>query len=74
MREAWMQGGPGCFYFCSFVFIFMMQAGMSILWNFSLVYIFSFSDNHSLGVLDYAGIAVWLVGFTIEIIADYQLY
>jgi steroid 5-alpha reductase family enzyme len=61
---------PG-FTFKSLYLVFALQ-GM-LAWLISLPFIAAFAGEASIGLLDYLGIALWLVGMVFEAGGDYQL-
>jgi steroid 5-alpha reductase family enzyme len=61
---------PG-FAWKSLYLVFWLQALLA--WIISLPILGAFASNRPLGVLDYAGIALWLVGFVFEAGGDWQL-
>ncbi len=73
MRENWNKKGKAFYYFSAFTFIFVMQAFFSLIVNSSALFISIWSPSSSFFVLDAVGAAVWLIGFTIELVSDYQL-
>ena len=73
MRVRWMDEGLWVYYVKAFFYIFMLQAALSLIVNGAALFTVMYSTNDSLGFLDFVGIAVWLFGFLIEVIGDYQL-
>lgn len=74
MRRSWEKKGQAYYYVVSFMFVFMMQAAFSIVANSSALYICAnLAQSRTLTPWDYAGTAVFAVGFLWEAIADYQL-
>jgi steroid 5-alpha reductase family enzyme len=61
---------PG-FTWKSLYLVFWLQALLA--WIISLPILGAFASNRPLGVLDYAGSALWLVGFVFEAGGDWQL-
>jgi steroid 5-alpha reductase family enzyme len=55
----------------SLYLVFWPQA--SLAWIVSLPLLGAFASNRPVGMLDYAGILLWLVGFTFEAGGDWQL-
>ncbi len=62
---------PG-FVWKSFFIVFALQALLA--WLISLPLLAAINSGAPLGWLDYAGMALWLVGFIFEAGGDYQLY
>lgn len=62
---------PG-FVWKSFFIVFALQALLA--WFISLPLLAAINSSAPLGWLDYAGVALWLVGFVFEAGGDYQLY
>jgi steroid 5-alpha reductase family enzyme len=61
---------PG-FTWKSLYLVFWLQAGLA--WVISLPLLGAFASNRPLGLLDYAGALLWLVGFVFEALGDWQL-
>ncbi len=68
MRENW----EGRAYLISYVRIFLLQGLLMLVISYPLILI-HFLPKEGIGLLDYLGILVWLVGFGFEVIGDYQL-
>jgi len=68
MREGW--NGP--VYLISYFRIFLLQGVLMLVISYPLILI-NFLPKEGIGVLDYLGIFVWLVGFGFEVVGDYQL-
>lgn len=69
-------GGPALYYCVAFFGIFMFNGCVITAINGSALYISMRSgvpSGDSLKVTDYLGIFVWLVGFSILVVADHQL-
>ena len=73
LREDFGKNGKCCMYINFFFKIFMAQAFSAILCNCPALYIAIYSYEMKLIWMDYLGLAVFLIGFAIEIIADEQL-
>lgn len=77
MREGWEAGGcqPVQYYIKAYGYVFLMQGIFSLINASSLYYIniWSIKDDNTLFWTDYAGAAVWLLGFMIEVCSDRQL-
>lgn len=67
-RDAWKQW----FYMRSFLQIFMLQGCMMLLISLPVIVI-NASVQDGLSYFDYAGVALWLIGFYFEVVGDYQL-
>ena len=67
MREKW---DPG-FWWKSLFIVFATQAILA--WIVALPILGITQNPGSLGLLDYTGLALWIFGFGVETIADYQL-
>jgi steroid 5-alpha reductase family enzyme len=61
---------PG-FQFKSLYLVFWLQALLA--WIISLPLLGAFASNRPLGLLDFLGIALWVVGFVFESVGDWQL-
>ena len=68
MRENWGDRA----YLISYFRIFMVQGLLMLVISYPLILI-NYFTKPGLGILDYVGIAVWLIGFGFEAIGDYQL-
>ena len=53
--------------------MFILQAIFSVIINFASLWTTLLTTSNELRWTDYLGIAVWLVGFTIEVVGDWQL-
>lgn len=74
MRRRWFaKGGQSHVYLMAFLYVFTMQAFISLLINASTLYTIykeSFLITPSLGLFDYLGIAVFTIGFLMETVSD----
>jgi steroid 5-alpha reductase family enzyme len=61
---------PG-FTWKSLYLVFWLQAGLA--WVISLPLLGAFASNRPLGLLDYAGLLLWIIGFVFEALGDWQL-
>ncbi len=68
MREGWGDRA----YIISYFRIFMVQGLLMLVISYPLILV-NYFTKPGLGILDYVGIAVWLVGFGFEAVGDYQL-
>jgi len=67
-------GGPILFYCVSFFGIYMMNGVVIVAINSSALYVSMFSQSTTkLGALDFIGIIVWVIGFSILVVSDHQL-
>ena len=82
LRERISACGPAWYYINAFVFIFMLQAGLAILVTFTTTRLTAYSSVQTYvtngGVQDlvwsdYVGLAMFVIGFVIEVVADAQL-
>jgi len=69
-RQIRANNQPG-FRYKSLYIVFILQAGLA--WVISLPLAAAISGSSALGVLDYAGVALWVVGLCFEAIGDLQL-
>ena len=69
-QEIRARNAPG-FAWKSLYLVFWLQALLA--WIISLPILGAFSSNRPLGVLDWLGFALWLVGFAFEAAGDWQL-
>lgn len=65
--------GPKRYWWFSFFQTFLLQGVLIMIISLPLLGINSSTTSGDLEVLDYIGIAVWLIGFTFEAGGDYQL-
>jgi len=65
--------GPKRYWWFSFFQTFLLQGALIMLISLPLLGISLSTNNGTLNVLDYIGIAVWLIGFTFEVGGDFQL-
>jgi len=70
-REIRTKNQPG-FRFKSLYIVFIFQALLA--WIISLPLAAAISGGGDLGIIDYAGIALWVVGMFFETVGDLQLY
>ena len=76
MREGWEEkgGGPGSFgyYIRAYGFVYLMQGIFSLINASSLYFInlWSIGGDNDLYPTDYIGIALWVLGFAIEVLSD----
>ena len=70
MREGWEAGG--CYYLKAFGYVYMMQGLFSIFNASSLYFInlWSIGGDDNLYWTDFVGIAIWFIGFVIEVASD----
>jgi steroid 5-alpha reductase family enzyme len=73
MREDWDKGGKCSYYVKSFVYVYLMQGLFSLVNNASALYVNLYSTGDSLAWTDFVGLAIWFVGFAIEVASDSQL-
>ena len=66
-------GGVGWLaYVRSFVQVFLLQGALMLVIASPVVYV-NLSANSGWGLLDWVGLVVWLIGFSFEVVADWQL-
>jgi steroid 5-alpha reductase family enzyme len=69
---AWRKAWGNTQWWRSYLQVFLLQG--IIMWIISVPVILVLSQpNAPLGILDYAGLAVWLLGFYFEVVSDHQL-
>lgn len=73
MREGWEAKSNCYYYFASYTFVFFGQGIFSLINNASVLFVNIYTATDDVHPLDYVGLGVWLLGFTIEVLADYQL-
>lgn len=74
-RDEWEAKGDCYFYYTSYWFVYLLQSTFSIICA-SIIYfinIWSVGGDNQLYWTDYVGIAIWVIGFVIEALSDYQL-
>ena len=65
---------PAAFEFATwFSALPFLLAAATITWVISLPLLGAFASNQPLGLLDYAGLSLWIVGFVFEAGGDWQL-
>jgi steroid 5-alpha reductase family enzyme len=69
-RDLRERHGPG-FAVKSLYLVFWLQALLA--WVISLPLLGAFASTRPLDALDYAGLALWMLGFIVEVVADRQL-
>ncbi|MBK7132030.1 MAG: DUF1295 domain-containing protein [Bacteroidales bacterium] len=72
-REFRKKYGENRYWWVSFFQTFLLQGVLMWLISAPLLGAQYYSENNQLGVLDYAGIAFWLFGFSFEAGGDFQL-
>jgi len=73
MREQWEKCGTCCYYYLSWTFVYSGQSLISFIVNSSVLFVNLYSRTNDLYFTDCIGLFIWLIGFTIEVIADSQL-
>ena len=73
MRKAWMKGGKTSYYLKSFLIIFVLQAALSLMVNYNSMKISAAENAPALQWTDYAGWAMFAIGYVMEVVADKQL-
>lgn len=68
MKKKW----KGNFYLRSYTFVFLTQGFLLLLISIPVIFI-NASSGAGFTLLDWMGVAVWIVGFYFETIGDYQL-
>ncbi|MGC9324156.1 MAG: DUF1295 domain-containing protein [Desulfomonilia bacterium] len=70
--RTWRKKWGKSFVLRSYLQVFLLQGGILLL-NVAPVLVINTFDEGALGVLDYLGVLVWLLGFGFESVADRQL-
>jgi steroid 5-alpha reductase family enzyme len=65
--------GPKRYWWFSFFQVFLLQGFLAALISAPLLGSMFYSNSDNLGILDYIGISIWIVGFTFEAGGDFQL-
>ena len=65
--------GPNRYWWFSFFQVFLLQGVLIMIVSLPLLGIKTETESNELNILDYAAIAVWLVGFFFESVGDFQL-
>jgi len=73
MRSNWMKHGIAAYYILAFTNVFMLQGFFSLVVNSASLYSTIYTGSNSLLWPDYLGLAIWVVGFTVEVVGDEQL-
>jgi len=73
MRRNWMKHGIVAYYIIAFLAIFMLQGVFSLVVNAASLFTTIWTDNDTMLWSDWLGLAVWLIGFVIEVVGDMQL-
>mgnify|MGYP000011389961 FL=1 len=73
-QEFRLKFGPHRYWWLSYFQTFLLQGGLILIISLPLLAVNSSSSSGILGVLDYVGICVWIIGFLFEAGGDYQLY
>jgi steroid 5-alpha reductase family enzyme len=60
-------------FMAGYLYIFGMQGLFSMVNNASAIYVMRFSTQSTLSAWDIAGITVWVIGASMEVLADAQL-
>ncbi|OEH93030.1 DUF1295 domain-containing protein [Bacillus solimangrovi] len=72
MRKRWTEQGKSVG-LTSYIRVFMSQGLAMFLLSYPIVAVYAWDTGSSLGLLDYIGIVIWIIGFSLEVIADKQL-
>lgn len=67
----WRKDNGEKWWWLSFIRVFALQG--FLLWIISATYLPSFSIRAEMGVLEYVGVLLWIVGLFFEAVGDYQL-
>lgn len=75
MREGWDEAGRCGYYLQAYLFVYIMQFAFAVVNNSSVLYVNLYSDQASKDLMwsDFVGLAIWAVGFAMEVISDAQL-
>mmetsp|Transcript_17522 Transcript_17522/g.29545 ORF Transcript_17522/g.29545 Transcript_17522/m.29545 type:complete len:294 (-) Transcript_17522:75-956(-) len=80
MRERWESKGTTCYYISAYCYVYLMQGVFSLINNSSVLYVNLYAVGgspdesiSSLTYLDWIGLVIWAIGFSIEVISDSQL-
>ena len=65
--------GPDRYWWFSYFQVFLLQGALILIISLTLLGIISGDSSGHLNILDYLGIALWLIGFTFEAGGDQQL-
>lgn len=72
-RDDWEKNGMCFFYTVSLLIVWIGQGNLTIIINSATLFICIFSKDNTFTWLDGIGVAVWVIGFAIEVIADETL-
>lgn len=73
MRSNWTKQGVCVFYLKAFFYIFIGQGVASLIVNSAGLFITIYTSDNTLDWTAYVGLAIWLFGFTFEVVGDAQL-
>lgn len=65
--------GPDRYWWFSFFQVFLLQGFLLWLVSVPILTAMYFGDNSALGIFDYLGLLLWVIGFIFEAVGDYQL-
>lgn len=71
--KKWRDSWGAWFYPRSFAQIYLLQGFLMIVVGYSFIHASVYGDVAEFGVLQYLGIAVWLIGYIFEVVGDWQL-
>ncbi|MFK8007054.1 MAG: DUF1295 domain-containing protein [Saprospiraceae bacterium] len=67
----WRKDNGAKWWWLSFIRVFALQG--FLLWIISATYLPSFSIKAEIGILEYVGVLLWIIGLFFEAVGDYQL-
>lgn len=73
MRNGWENSGKVFYYLAAFFFVFIFQGFLSLIVNSSALFVNIYTIDDKLLWTDYLGTLIWIIGFLIEVISDFQL-
>ena len=73
MRSGWEEKSMLFYYLAAFFFVFIGQGIFSLIINSSALFVNIYTIDNELLWTDYVGTIIWIIGFLIEVISDYQL-
>lgn len=72
MREGWDKSGRCGYYIQAYLFVYVMQFSFMIVNNSSVLYVNLYASQTSNALMwsDFVGLAIWFMGFAIEVVSD----
>ena len=71
--KKWRDEWGGWFYPRSYLQVYLLQGALMVVVGYSFVHTSVYGGNVSLGILQFVGLAIWVVGYFFEVVGDWQL-